>query len=206
MVGEHPMQTILRSKFPDTPLDTAVLEGVCGLWLEWHVQSLTMHLLPRHSFHRVQAHLWGVPRPDIEACRLRLSRRATQVLPDASVERLDPDTLTVTSPWRELSCPGALARLAGLFADEEYEGMRLTLRVTAAEWRGTPHGTPLKEGTLVLCTELRGGVPRLKGTWPGDLSGRGEAPFHFAIWKHEAGFWQAVDHFRESGEALPSPE
>jgi hypothetical protein len=194
------MQTILRSKFPDTPLDAALLESAARLWLEWHLQALTGRLLSSHAFHRVEALLWGVPRPDIEACRARLARRAAQELPDSSVALCDSDTLTVTTPWREISQPAALARTAGMFG-EGFEGMRLVLRLTAGEWRGTPDGRPLMEGTLVLCTELRGGVPRLKGTWPGDLSGSGETPFHFAPWAGEAGFWEAVNEFRETGEA-----
>ncbi len=194
------MQTILRSKFPDTPLDAVLLESAAGLWLEWHLQALPGRIVSSHSFHRVEAQLWGVPRPDIEACRARLARRAAQELSDSSVALSDPDTLTVTAPWREISQPAALARAAALFG-EEFEGMRLVLRLTAGEWRGTPDGRPLIAGTLALCTELRGGVPRLKGTWPGDLSGSGETPFHFAPWAGEAGFWRAVDEFRANGEA-----
>jgi hypothetical protein len=200
------MQTILRPKFPDTPLDAPLLESAAGLWLEWHVQALTWQILPRQSFHRVQAHLWGVPRPDIDAYCARLARGSTQDLPDSWVELSDADTLTVTSPWRDVSQRAALARAAGLFCGEEFDGMRLTLRLTVGEWRGTPDGRPLKEGTLVLWTELRDGLPRLKGTLPGDLSGRGETPFHFAAWAGEVVFWQAVDRFRENGDALPCPE
>ncbi|MGE5194429.1 MAG: hypothetical protein ACM3U2_18220 [Deltaproteobacteria bacterium] len=200
------MQTILRTRFPDTPLDALLLESAAGLWLEWHLQARTARLFPGHSFHRVEAHLWGVPRPDIEACRVRLFRRATQELPDSSVVLSDPDTLTVTSPWREIPQPAALARVAALFGGEEFEGMRLTLRFTAGEWRGTPDGRPLSEATLVIWSELRGGVPRLKGTWPADLSGRGETGFHFAPWISENQFWQAVSRFGKSREALPCPE
>src|SRR6516162_5306737 len=164
------MQTILRSKFPDTLLEPALLESAAALWLEWHLQALTGRLLARQSYHRVEAQLWGVPRPDIEACRARIARRAAQELPDSSVALSDPETVSVTSPWREISQPAALARTAGLFG-EEFEGMRLTLRLTAGEWRGMPDGLPLTEGTLVLWTELRGGAPRLRGTWPADLTG-----------------------------------
>jgi hypothetical protein len=200
------MQTILRRHFPDTALDAALLQSVADLWLEWHLQARPRQILPRHSFHRVAAHLWGVPRPDAEACRARLARHAAQALPDSTVELSDPDTLTVTSPWREISQPAALERIAGLFAAGEFEGMRLTVRFTAGEWRGAPEGLPLKEGTLVLWTEMRGGVPRLKGTWPGELSGRGETAFHFAVWLHEPAFWRAVDEFLENGEVVPCPE
>ena len=194
------MQTILRSKFPDTLLEPALLESAAALWLEWHLQALTGRLLARQSYHRVEAQLWGVPRPDIEACRARIARRAAQELPDSSVALSDPETVSVTSPWREISQPAALARTAGLFG-EEFEGMRLTLRLTAGEWRGMPDGLPLTEGTLVLWTELRGGAPRLRGTWPADLTGDGETAFHFAPWAGEAGFWEAVGQFRETGEA-----
>src|SRR5262249_15837747 len=130
----------------------------------------------------------------------RFARRAARDLPDSSVELSDPDTLTVTSPWREISQAPALGRVAGLF-DGEFEGLRLALRFTAGEWRGTPDGPPVAEGTVILWTELRDRVPRLKGTWPGDLSGRGETLFHYAVWASEAGFWKAVDHFRETAEA-----
>src|SRR5262245_51206693 len=194
------MQTILRSKFPDTLLEPALLECAAALWLEWALPSRPLGLFPRQCLHRVQAHLWGVPRPDIEACRARLARRTAQELPDATVELSDQDTLTVTSPWREISQPAALARLAGLFG-EEFEGMRLMLRFTAGQWSGTPDDRPLAEGTLVLWTELRGGVPRLRGMWPGDITGNGETPFNFAPWAGEAGFWEAVGRFRETGEA-----
>jgi hypothetical protein len=78
--------------------------------------------------------------------------------------------------------------------------------VTAGEWRVSPDGSPLREGTLVLWTELRGGLPRLKATWPGDLTGQGETLFRYAAWKNEAEFWHAVDRFQEDGEILPCPE
>src|SRR6266446_10069889 len=141
------MQTILRSKFPDTLLEPALLESAAGLWLEWSLQPQTIRLLARQSFHSVEAHLWGVPRPDIETCRARLARRIAQDLPDATVALSDADTLTVTSPWREVTQPAALARVAALFG-EEFEGMRLMLRFTAGQWRGTPDDRPLAEGTL----------------------------------------------------------
>src|SRR5262249_5556484 len=153
----------------------ALLESAAALWLEWALQSQSVGLFPRQSFHRAQAHLWGVPRSDIEACRARLARRAAQDVPDAAVELSDPDTIAVTRPWPGSSPPPALARVVGLFG-EEFEGVRLMLRFTAGQWRGTPDERPLAEGTLVLWTELRGGVPRLRGTWPGDLSGNGETP------------------------------
>jgi len=121
------MQPILRPQFPDTLLDTALLENAAGLWLEWHLQSVTRHLFPCHGFHRVQAHLCGVPRPEIEPCRRRLSLPATQELPDSSVALSDLDTLTVTSPWRHVSQPAALARVAALFGGTEFESMRPTL-------------------------------------------------------------------------------
>jgi hypothetical protein len=194
------MQTILRSKFPDTLLEPALLESAAALWLEWALQSHPVGLFPRQSFHRVQALLWGVPCPDIEACRVRLARRTAPEVPDATVELSDADTLTVTRTWRDVSQLAALARLAGLFG-EEFEGLRLMLRFTAGQWRGTPDDRPLAEGTLVLWTELRGGLPRLRGTWPGDLSGNGETPFHYSPWAGEAGFWEAVGRFRETGEA-----
>jgi hypothetical protein len=200
------MQTILRHKFPETPLDAALLEAVGGLSLAWLDQARTVQLLPRHSFHRVQAHLWGVPRASLETCRVELGRYANRQLPDSSVELSDPDTLTITTTWREISQPWALARLAGLFVALEYEGMRLTLRVTAGEWRGTPDGRPLKEATLVIWTELRDGVAHLKGTWPADLSGRGETAFYFTVWAGEESFWKAVGEFRTSRDAPARPE
>src|SRR5262245_31649912 len=128
------MQTILRSQFPDTLLEPAQLESAAALWLEWALPAHPVGLLSRQSFHRAQAHLWGVPRPDIEPCRARLARRAAQELPDATVELSDADTLTVTSPWRDVSQPAALARVVELFGDE-FEGMRLMLRFTAGQWR-----------------------------------------------------------------------
>jgi hypothetical protein len=199
------MQTILRSKFPDKILEPALLESAAALWLEWSLQSHPIGFLPKQCFHRAQAHVWGVPRPDIEACRARLARRASQEVPDATAELSDADTLTVTSPWRDVSQPAALPRLAGIFG-REFEGMRLMLRFTAGQWRGMPDGRPVAEGTLVLWTEVRSGVPRLRGTWPGDLSGNGETPFHFAPWAGEAGFWESVADFRETGEAPPCRE
>jgi hypothetical protein len=199
------MQTIMRFKFPDTLLEPALLESAAVLWLEWAVQSHRAALFPRQTFHRAQAQLWGVPRLTIEACRAQLARRAVQEVPDATVALSDPDTLTVTSPWRDVSQPAALARLAGIFG-EEFEGMRLKLRFTAGQWRGMSDDRPLAEGTLVLWTELRGGVPRLRATWPGDLSGNGETPFHFTRWAGELRFWEAVAEFRETGEAPPCRE
>jgi hypothetical protein len=199
------MQTVLRSRFPDTLLEPELLESAAALWLEWSLQAHIVRLLPQQSFHRVQAHLWGVPRPDIEQCRARLARRVAQDLPDAAVELSDADTLTVTSPWREGPQPAALARVAGVFGGE-CEGMRLMLRFTAGQWRGTPDDRPHAEGTLVLWTELRGGVPRLRGTWPGDLSGNGETPFQYSPWAGESGFWEDVGRFRETDEAPPCRE
>jgi hypothetical protein len=200
------MQTILRAAYPDTALDGALLESVAGLWLTWHLNGRGLHLLPRQSFHRIEAQLWGVPRPEIEMWRTEIARRATREVPDSSVALADPDTLAVTSPWREAAQPAALARIVALFQGDEFEGMRLTLRFTTGEWRIAPDGPPLREGTLVLWTELRGGLPRLKATWPGDLSGRGETAFRYAAWRGEADFWDAVARFQENGEVLPCPE
>ena len=200
------MQTILRAAFPDTALDGPLLESVAGLWLAWHLDASRWHFLSRQSFHRVEAQLWGVAQPEIEQTRNQIARRAGREVPDSVVALADPDTLTVTSPWREVVQPSALARVATLFDGQEFEGMRLTLRLTSGEWRVEPDGPPLREGTLVLWTELRGGLPRLKATWPGDLSGRGETPFRYAAWRNESEFWHAAQQFQDDREILPCPE
>ena len=197
------MQTIMRPEFPDTPLDGAILKDISGLWLAWHRNAGRWHVFPRRSFHRAQAHLWGIPRPEIEGYRKQIAQRAARELPGSSVELSDPDTLTITSAWSDVSQSSVLASLVGLFVAEEFDGMRLTLRVTAGDWRDTPSGRPLKEGTLVITTELREGAPRLKAVWAGELSGRGETPFWFAASEGESEFRKAVEEFRESGEAPP---
>ena len=199
------MQTIVRREFPDTSLDRTLLESIAGLWLAWHREARWGHLLPRRSFHRAQVSLWGVPRSAMEAYRTQLARRAARELADSSVEIADADTLTITSPWSEISQPSALALLAGAFVDEEFDGMRLTLRLTAGDWRSMPDGPASKEGTLIIWTELRGGVPLLKAAWPGDLTGRGETSFRFAAWRGEPEFLRAVEHFRIHGAAPKGP-
>src|SRR5260370_7027674 len=109
------MQTILRAAFPDTALDEALLASVAGLWLTWHLGARRPHLLPRQSFHRIEAQLWGVPRAEIEMWRTQIARQATREVPDSSVALAHPDTLTVTNPSRQSAHPAALPPLSPPF-------------------------------------------------------------------------------------------
>jgi hypothetical protein len=66
------------------------------------------------------------------------SPRAVRELPSSLVELADPDTLTVTTPWLEISQPSALAELAELFLGDEFDGMQLTLRLSMSGCRVHP--------------------------------------------------------------------
>lgn len=138
---------------------------------------------------------------------MQVARLAEQHVIDSSVALSDPDTLTITTPWLDAAEPPTmLARLVELIANPEFEGMRLTLCFTAGEWRGDPHGRPLREATVVIWTELREGLPRLKAAWPGSISGRGETIFHFAAWAGEDSFWKSVQRFQGTGDASDWPK
>jgi hypothetical protein len=199
------MQTVIRPKFADTPLDFVLLQSIADLWLAWH-REVSDRISGGPAFQRAQAELWGLARPDLDLRQEQLARSASRQLPNSSVELSDPDTLTVTTPWIETSRLSALPTLVDLFAGAEFDGLRLTLRLTAADGRRAAEGRPSREGTLVICTELRGGVPLLKAVWPADLSSHGETLFHFATWPGEAPFWQAVHDFRKNGTVSSPPE
>jgi hypothetical protein len=202
-----PMLYLNRRQFPDRLLDGEALDAAADVWFGWYDDARHQAATERDGYHRVEARLWGFPRH--EAGRLaEVLRRSTANAGSSSlrVECLDPDTLTVTTPYLALAQPCSLAEVFGCFVGPEFEGLLLMLRLSLHEWAGEPVGPPLAGGTLVICGQLEQGRLLLKGIWPVGLVPAHEDLYLKGKWAQEDNFLHALGMARATGRAGPPPE
>jgi hypothetical protein len=195
------MVTLHRQEFPDVSMDAEMMDAAAEMWIGWY--RLAREDAPRMAapFHRLQVRVWGFARTRAPA----LERWLIHQLPlcgvsDCTLERPDPDTLTVTTPWLDLARACPPSALCALFADEALAGLPLLLRSTVAEFRGQRRDTPVASRTLVLSGQWD--VDRLivKGVWPAGTLGTEDPIYELAPWPHEARFLEDLDFYRHTGE------
>jgi hypothetical protein len=196
---------LTRRQFPDLLLDADDLDAAADVWFAWYDDARQTALTDGTGYHRLEGRLWGFPRHDADRLARALEAAAAAGPSGFRVERRDPDTLAVATPYRDLSQPCSLAEVLRCFAGPEFEGLPLMVRVSLHDWRGPPEGPPARGCTLVLCGQLERGKLLLKGVWPVGLIEEHEAVYRSAAWSGEETFLQAISRQRALGGAEPGP-
>jgi hypothetical protein len=199
------MLYLSRRQFPDRLFDAEDLDAAADVWFGWYDEARHKTLTDGIGCHRLEGRLWGFPRPEGDRLAHALAGAAAGAS-EFRVERPDPDTLAVGTPYRELAQPCSLAEVLRCFAGPEFDGLPLMLRLSLHDWRGAPDGPPLAGCTLVVCGQLEHGKLLLKGLWPAGLVAERELVYHKARWPGEETFLQALRQYRVTGTALPAPE
>jgi hypothetical protein len=200
------MYSLTRRRFPDRLLDDADLDALSDLWFAWYEQARVPSSSGAVGYQRLEARLWGFARGQGDWLQALLTGRAAALLPQAVVERADPDTLTVAGPYVEFAQAWSPAALVALFHAGEFDGLPFMLRLSLHDWRDEPQGPPLAGGTLVVCGQLDGGSLRLKGIWSAGLAEGLEALYEKAAWHEEDWLLAALDDYHRTGRRPVFPE
>jgi hypothetical protein len=178
-----------------------VMDAAAEMWIGWYRLARKGARQAATPFHRVQASFWGFARTRGEALQQVLIRQLqSNRLTDCTVERPDPDTLTVTSPWLDFSQTCLPSGLSRLFADQEFVRLPMMLRFTVAEYGKKPGGNPVARRTFVLCGQWDTGRLIVKAVWPASTFGSEDRIYRLAPWRLEARFLEDLNFYCHTGE------
>jgi hypothetical protein len=195
------MLTLHRQRFPDVPMDGDTIDAAAEMWIGWYRLARKDAAQAAPPFHRLQIRVWGFARTSALALQQLLIRRVQSFrLACSTVERPDPDTLSVTTPWLDFSQTCLPSELSTLFADPAFTGLPMMLRFTVEEHREKPGGEPAASRTLVLCGQWHDGTLIVKAVWPAGNFGTEDRLYELAVWPLETRFLEDLDCYRNTGE------
>lgn len=222
------MLTLHRERFPDVPMSADMLDAAAELWLSWYRLARIEAPEEQRPFHRVEAFVWSFPRPRAESLQQLVARQVeTSQLADSNaddnssataqiqkanngpqqassplltVERPNPDTLSVATPWLEFSHACRLSLVSNSFMDDAFGGLPMMLRITVAEYGNQPRLKPALSRTLVLCGKWTAGTLIVKAIWTASTFETEDRIYAKAPWALESRFLDDLETFRRSGQ------
>ncbi|MFL5340128.1 MAG: hypothetical protein ACJ8F7_08245 [Gemmataceae bacterium] len=187
------MFSITRREFLDWHVGPTELGAISDLWLAWHDLAARQRLVSLQGYHATEIRLWGCPRRQRDALMQQLRQRlnANREL-EATVEAPQPDCVTLTTPFRELTESSSLADWWPILSDPILHGLVVMVRFSVHDWRGPPVGPAAAGGTIVLVGHIEADGPRLTAIWPAGLERGPEGLYEKAAWPGERDFIRAA--------------